>query len=47
MQKTTVIVNTKTRDILKRIGTNGQTYDKIIAELLTLKTKQPQQGWSV
>jgi hypothetical protein len=45
MQKTTVIVNTKTRDLLKQIGTKGQTYDQIIAELLA-KTKQLQQGWS-
>jgi hypothetical protein len=44
--KTTVIVSSKTRDLLKRIGTKGQTYDQIIAELLVLKTKQPEQGWS-
>ena len=43
--KTTVIVNTKTRDLLKQIGTKGQTYDQIIAELLALKTKEHQQGW--
>jgi hypothetical protein len=44
--KTTVIITSKTRDLLKRIGTKGQTYDQIIADLLALKTKQLQQEWS-
>jgi hypothetical protein len=38
--KTTVIISVETRDLLKQIGTKGQTYDQIIAELLALKTKQ-------
>jgi hypothetical protein len=36
MDKTRVVINTKTRDLLKQIGTKGQTYDDIIAELLVL-----------
>jgi hypothetical protein len=41
--KTTVVISSKTRNLLKQIGTKGQTYDSIIAELLLLKTKQLQQ----
>jgi hypothetical protein len=41
--KTTIIINNKTRDFLKRIGTKGQTYDQIIAELLALKTKPEEE----
>ncbi|MGC2574345.1 MAG: hypothetical protein WA364_22750 [Candidatus Nitrosopolaris sp.] len=37
--KTTIIIDNKTRNSLKRIGTKGQTYDQIIAELLALKKK--------
>ncbi|MGC2575783.1 MAG: hypothetical protein WA364_30120 [Candidatus Nitrosopolaris sp.] len=37
--RTTIIIDSKTRNFLKRIGTKGQTYDEIIAELLALKTK--------
>lgn len=41
---TTIIVSSKTRDLLKQIGAKGQTYDQIIAELLALKTTQLQRG---
>ncbi|MFY9794284.1 MAG: hypothetical protein WAK17_14180 [Candidatus Nitrosopolaris sp.] len=42
--KTTIIINSGTRDVLKRIGTKGQTYDQIIAELLALKTNNKDRG---
>ena len=41
---TTIIVSSKTRDLLKQIGTKGQTYDQIIAELLVLRTNQNRQA---
>jgi hypothetical protein len=41
---TTIIVSSKTRDLLKQIGTKGQTYDQIIAELLALKQNNSDSG---
>ncbi|MGB6531245.1 MAG: hypothetical protein WBF33_24320 [Candidatus Nitrosopolaris sp.] len=41
--KTTIIINSGTRDVLKRIGTKGQTYDQIIG-VVSVKDKQQGQG---
>ncbi|MFY9872520.1 MAG: hypothetical protein WAK17_22650 [Candidatus Nitrosopolaris sp.] len=42
--KTTIIINNGTMDLIKRIGTKGQTYDQIIADLLALKTNNKNRG---
>ncbi|MGB6531258.1 MAG: hypothetical protein WBF33_24385 [Candidatus Nitrosopolaris sp.] len=42
--KTTVIIDSKTRNVLKQIGTKGQTYDQIITELLALRTNNKDMG---
>ena len=34
MAKTTIVVERKTREELRKRGTKGQTYDKVINELL-------------
>ena len=34
MEKTTILVEKKTRDRLRKIGFKGQTYDQVISELL-------------
>lgn len=35
--RTTIIIETKTREDLKQLGTKGQTYDQLINELIVLK----------
>jgi hypothetical protein len=37
MVKTTILVEEQTREILKKIGTKGQTYDQIIIKLMQRK----------
>jgi len=46
MSKTTIIVESDTREKLKQIGSKGQTYDLIINSLLTKKyaAKEPSKG---
>jgi hypothetical protein len=39
MPKTTILVETKTRESLKRIGNKGQTYDKVINDLIKERSK--------
>lgn len=34
MAKSTILVETGTRKLLKQIGTKGQTYDQVIKELI-------------
>lgn len=34
MSKTTILVNPRTREDLKRLGTKNQTYDEIIVHLI-------------
>ena len=34
MRKTTIIVEDKTRDMLKQIGSKGQSYDDLIKKLI-------------
>jgi hypothetical protein len=36
--KSTILIESKTRENLKQLGTKGQTYDQLINELIT-KTK--------
>jgi len=35
--KTTIQIRTKTRDMLRRVGGKGQSYDQIIQELVELR----------
>ena len=37
MSKTTILVESKTRENLKQLGTKGQTYDDLINELIEMK----------
>ncbi len=37
MPTTTVRIDKKTRDMLKEVGSKGQTYDEIIREMLELR----------
>ncbi len=37
MSKTTIQIDTKTRDILRAAGSKGDTYDDIILELIQLR----------
>lgn len=37
MSKSTILIESKTRDQLKQIGRKGQTYDQILRELVILK----------
>jgi hypothetical protein len=37
MPKTTILVETNTRESLKRIGNKGQTYDQIVNDLIKIK----------
>ncbi len=37
MTTTTVRINKETRDMLKEVGSKGQTYDEIIREMLELR----------
>jgi hypothetical protein len=38
MKKSTILIESKTRENLKQLGMKGQTYDQLINELIT-KTK--------
>lgn len=38
MKKTTVLIQRRTRDLLKKIGRKNQTYDELIYELIQEKT---------
>jgi hypothetical protein len=40
MPKTTILVETETRESLKRIGSKGQTYDQVINELIKVKGEE-------
>jgi hypothetical protein len=40
MSKTTILVETKTRELLKQIGRKNQTYDQLIVELIKAKSSQ-------
>lgn len=40
MSKTTIIIESDTRERLKQIGSKGQTYDLIINSLLRNATKE-------
>jgi hypothetical protein len=40
MSKTTILVERKTRRLLKQIGIKGQTYDEIIGKLIKIKITQ-------
>jgi hypothetical protein len=42
MRKTTVLIQTRTRDLLKKIGRKNQTYDELIYELIQEKTTDSQ-----
>ena len=44
MSKTTILVETKTRESLKRMGSKGQTYDQIINELIKVKEEEIVDG---
>ena len=37
MSKTTILIETKTRQQLKEIGRKGQTYDQVLRELIAKK----------
>lgn len=37
MSKTTILIETKTRQQLKEIGRKGQTYDEVLRELIAKK----------
>ena len=38
--KTTILVEKTTRDVLKQLGTKGQSYDNLINWLIRVKTRQ-------
>lgn len=38
--KTTILVEKATRDILKQLGTKGQSYDNLINWLIGIKSRQ-------
>lgn len=40
MDKTTILVEKTTRDVLKRLGNKGQSYDNLINWLISIKTRQ-------
>ena len=40
MDKTTILVEKTTRDILKQLGSKGQSYDNLINWLISIKTRQ-------
>jgi hypothetical protein len=44
MSKTTIIIESDTRERLKQVGFKGQTYDLIINSLLADATKEIQKG---
>jgi hypothetical protein len=39
MVKRTILVETRTRELLKELGKKDQTYDQIISELIQIKRK--------
>jgi hypothetical protein len=39
MVKRTILVETKTRELLKELGKKDQTYDQVINELIQIKRK--------
>ena len=39
MTKSTIVVETGTRKLLKEIGTKGQTYDQVINELIRTRRR--------
>jgi hypothetical protein len=44
MSKTTIVVESKTRDLLKEMGSKGQTYDQLIKELIKTKRNRDSPG---
>jgi hypothetical protein len=40
MEKSTILVERRTRKLLRQIGTKGQTYDEVIKELIRTKRNQ-------
>jgi hypothetical protein len=40
MDKTTILVEKATRDVLKQLGSKGQSYDNLINWLISIKTRQ-------
>jgi len=40
MDKTTILVEKATRDVLKQLGYKGQSYDNLINWLISIKTPQ-------
>ena len=40
MSKTTILIETETRDLLKAMGNKGQTYDAVINELIETKRNE-------
>lgn len=42
--RTSVIIDTKVRDMLKHVGRKDQTYDELITELCQLKAAQTGPG---
>jgi hypothetical protein len=45
MSKTTILVESTTREHLKQLGIKGQTYDELITQLIELKRKQDSFGY--
>jgi hypothetical protein len=44
MDKTTILVGKATRDVLKQLGTKGQSYDNLINWLISIKTRQIEEN---
>ena len=42
-EKTTIALRKKTVDRLKSLGKKGETYDRIIQQLITKKTKEERE----
>lgn len=40
MVKGTILVESRTRDLLKELGKKAQTYDEVINELIRIKRKK-------
>jgi len=40
MEETRILVKYQTRELLKQIGTKGQSYDQVINELIQTKNKR-------
>jgi len=41
MSKSTILIESATRQLLKEIGRKGQTYDQLIVQLINVATLQP------